>query len=76
VKYENEEQFEALAKELEEDTYPSPFKIEVIHRLRANAYHDFLNDRFATPKLQMINDFTTLNMPDVVERIKNGDFDQ
>ena len=72
--YQNEHKFEELAKEIEK--IDAPFYKEIVHRLRSNAYHDFLNERFPAPKLQMIADFSGIERDDVVEAIKNGDYDQ
>lgn len=80
MNYQNEEEFTKLADDLEKRWYKrphamSPLEEQVIIRLRENQYHDFGSES-ATPKLLMIDDFTKLEMPAVVERIKNGDFDQ
>lgn len=75
MNYENEAEFTKLADELEatQDGKYAP----VVWRLRNNWYHDFLNpDEVPTPKLQMIEDFNRVGRPDIVARVKNGDFDQ
>src|SRR5258708_2111559 len=68
---ENREKFIELANELEGE---DPLKYaDVIYSLRNMEYDDFANERFATPKMQMISDFTELGRLDIVERVKNGE---
>jgi hypothetical protein len=78
MNYDNEKEFLELAKDLR-SKHPKgedEFVDEVVFRLLNNDYHDFYNERFAAPKMQMISDFTKLGRQDIVDRIKNGDFDQ
>lgn len=75
---ENEQEFTKLADDLEKKWAGrdlTDLEELVLIRLREGEYHDFASS-LATPKLQMIEDFTNLTMPAVVARIKNGDFDQ
>lgn len=78
--YDNEEEFIKLANDMEAnpDKYPGdPYVFrQVVSNLRNEEYHDFFNQKFAVPKLQMIADFEALGRPDIVARVKNGDFDQ
>lgn len=79
MKHENEEKFNELADELKQVPISAPHwnKIQdIISDLRNNEYHDFANEKYATPKMQMIADFTEIEREDIVEQIKNGDFDQ
>jgi hypothetical protein len=70
----NREQFHALAHDLE--MQDAVKYAEVITNLRDLEYDDFANEKFAAPKMQMIKDFTELGRQDIVDRVKNGDFDQ
>lgn len=73
---ENEQEFTKLADELEQENAGGRYT-EVIRRLRNNWYHDFANpDEVPLPKVQMVQDFTDVGRQDIVERVKNGDFDQ
>jgi len=49
---------------------------KIIADLRGLEYDDFANDKYATPKLQMITDFQRIGRNDIVAKVKNGDFDQ
>lgn len=71
---ENRDEFTKLAAELEAENKEK--YQEVVGNLRSLEYDDFANTRFATPKMQMIRDFEALGRTDIVERVKNGDFDQ
>lgn len=76
---ENEQEFIKLADELGRTPLGDPHfnKImDIVRDLRSNEYHDFANEKYATPKLQMIADFTEIGREDIVARIKEGDFDQ
>ena len=70
----NRDKFYKLAVELKA-TDPIKYKA-VIKNLVGLEYDDFSNETFATPKLQMIADFTQLGRQDIVDRVKEGEFDQ
>jgi hypothetical protein len=75
----NEQEFVKLADELAKTPTSDPHwnKIQdIIQDLRNNEYHDFANEKYATPKMQMIADFTEIGRQDIVDRVKDGDFDQ
>lgn len=73
--FDNEEKFTQLADQLEAEDETKYHT--VIKRLRNNWYHDFKNpDEVPMPKMQMIQDFTELGREDIVNRVKEGDFDQ
>lgn len=80
--YENRDEFTKLAEDMEAnpDRYGGSslkdFRKEVISNLRNLEYDDFANENFATPKMQMIEDFRKLKRDDVAQRVMNGDFDQ
>ncbi len=72
--YQNRNKFYGLANRLSM-TGDSKYK-ELIANLNNLEYDDFANEKFATPKLQMINDLTEVGLMDEVARVKNGDYDQ
>lgn len=74
MNYENEEEFSKLANELAKED-PKKYA-EVISNLVHDEYHDFKNKKYAAPKMKMVADFKKLNRQDIVDRIKNGEFDQ
>lgn len=71
---ENRERFEELADQLAREDAGK--YMTVIDNLRNLEYDDFANEKYAAPKMQMIADFEALGRQDIVDRIKNGDFDQ
>jgi hypothetical protein len=77
---ENREKFTELADDMDAnpDKYGGANSLlrRVINDLRNGEYDDFENEKYPTPKMQMIGDFQTLGREDIVEQIKNGDFDQ
>ena len=78
--YENRDKFYQLADEMEHEISGGMVDADAYRRiiadLRGLEYDDFANNKFAAPKLQMINDFQKVGRNDVVARVKNGDFDQ
>lgn len=78
----NRAKFEELAADMEKRPefygraqHPDLYK-EVIENLRNLEYDDFGNEKYAAPKLTMIAHFEALGVPEVVEAVKNGDYDQ
>lgn len=74
MKYHNRERFMDLADKLEQQENPD--YAGFIMDLRDLEFDDFANEKYATPKLEMIRQATELGLHDVVRQIKDGDFDQ
>lgn len=78
----NQEQFTILADDIEKnpDLYGTPVQSDlrsrIVSDLRNLEYDDFANEKYATPKMQMIADFRELGRNDIAQRVMNGDFDQ
>lgn len=70
----SQQKFMQLADQLEEED--SHKYADVIYNLRCLNYDDFANETFDMPKMQMIADFTELGRMDIVEQVKDGDYDQ
>lgn len=78
--YNNRDKFDKLADAMEREIDGGMVDEEayekIIDNLRGLEYDDFANNKFATPKLQMITDFQRIGRNDIVAQIKDGEFDQ
>ena len=78
--YENRDEFTKIADHMESnpDLYGHDTELQkrIIADLRGLEYDDFANEKYATPKMQMIADFRALGRNDIAQRVMNGDFDQ
>lgn len=78
----NQDEFIKLADHMEAnpDLYGTPvqsgLRSRIVSDLRNLEYDDFANEKYATPKMQMIADFRELGRNDIAQRVMNGDFDQ
>lgn len=75
IKYDNEGKFEELAQKLEKMSTRNEKFNAIIYRCRTGAYHDFAS-KFATPKLQMVNDLTAAGLIDEAQAVRDGEYDQ
>lgn len=79
-RYKNRDKFDWLADEMEREIDGGVVDADayqnIIDNLRGLEYDDFANNKFATPKMQMITDFQKVGRNDIVAQIKDGEFDQ
>lgn len=81
----NRDEFKKLADDMEANpdeynpndlAYAPALIQEIIVDLRKGEFDDFDNNKYPAPKIAMAEAFGSLGRQDIVDRVKNGDFDQ
>lgn len=49
---------------------------ELIEEAKAGEFHDFLNNKYAAPKMTLVIKLTEKGLDDIAEQVKSGEYDE